>query len=199
MTVTIFSTPALNVTTQHADDKHYGGQRLPPKMIVLHATGGTNSLPWLTTTSPASNPVSVHRLIGKDGTITKIVEDNETAWHAGYGIVGALGPSKVPNINTVSLGIELENLNDGKDPYPAVQVERCAAQIAEWWGMYGFLPVLAHAAIDPRKNDPLGFSWTDLHIHLYEHLPKANISPTVVELVRTIDKSAQDLVLALDV
>lgn len=166
MTTTIFATPALTVKTVHADAKHFGGQRLPPKYIVIHATGGTNSLGWLTTDSPLTNPVSVHRLIAKDGTITKIVNDDETAWHAGFGIVGSLGPSKVPNVNTLSLGIELENLNNGKDDYPAAQVLACAAQIVEWWGVYGFLPVLSHAAIDPRKNDPLGFSWQDLSIHV---------------------------------
>ncbi len=167
----IFQTTPLQIVDAPASPDHFGGRRIwPPRFVVLHATGGTNSLQWLRSTSPLSNPVSVHRLITKEGTIYKIVGDDDTAWHAGYGLVGTINPDAAPNLNAYALGIELENLNDGQDPYPPVQLAACATQIAEWWGSYGFLPVLGHAQVDGRKTDPQGFDWTALWRHVWKEL-----------------------------
>ncbi|GAC1354034.1 MAG: hypothetical protein NVS4B8_30550 [Herpetosiphon sp.] len=170
-TTRLFQTTALRIVDMPADGAHFGGRRVwPPRFVIVHATGGTNSLQWLRSSSPASNPVSVHRLIAKDGTIFKIVADDETAWHAGYGELGPIRPGGAANLNAFALGIELENLNSGYDPYPATQVQACAAQIVEWWGMYGFLPVLSHAAVDPRKDDPQGFDWPTLWRAMWREL-----------------------------
>jgi N-acetylmuramoyl-L-alanine amidase len=159
----IFTTPPLSIIDRPADANHYGGVRVGYRYIALHATGGTWSLPWLTTTSPLSNPVSVHRLIEKDGTLYKLVQDEDVAWHAGYGVIGAIGPNAIVNFNKVSLGIELENMDDFKDPYPEAQLWSCAGQVIEWWGRYGWLPILSHASVDIRKQDPAGFPWQHFH------------------------------------
>ncbi|MBA3946125.1 MAG: N-acetylmuramoyl-L-alanine amidase [Herpetosiphonaceae bacterium] len=166
----IFQTPPLMVIDQPADNLHCGGLRLPPQFIIVHATQGTNSAHWLSTDSPLSNPVSAHRLIGKDGTLWKLVPDEVQAYHAGYGVIGSIGPGEAVNFNAVSLGVELENLNDGVDPYPPAQLASCAAQIVEWWGKYGFLPVMSHAAIDWRKTDPFGLDWQALWAAIWENL-----------------------------
>ena len=144
-----------------ADSAHRGGTRpMPPKLIVLHATAGTDSLSWLTT-NPAS-AVSSHVLIRRDGHIYRLVEDQGVAWHAGPARLRKYGGPGQPNVNNVSFGIELENLNDGVQPYPAVQLVACARVIVAWWGLYGFLPLLAHAAIQSNKTDPRGLHWYDL-------------------------------------
>lgn len=154
----LFEPPPLPMRTILADADHFGGTRSTPQVIILHATQGTDSLKWLTTDS--NPPVSIHRLIDKKGTITQIVPDDANAWHAGFGMIGGIGRGQPVNLNMVSFGIELENLNDGKDPYPVVQVNACAVVIVNWWATYGFLPVLSHAQVDTRKTDPKGFDWS---------------------------------------
>lgn len=148
--------PTIN-TTYHADANHCGGSRLTPTVIVLHHTGGEDSRKWLTTTSPPDHPVSVHILIQKDGTIYRLVDDHANAWHAGYGILGSANRSGKPySVNTISLGIEIENMGNGHDPYPDDQLDACGYQIALWYQKYGFLSIVTHGLIDPRKNDPVG-------------------------------------------
>ena len=159
-----FDSPNLNIIDHQADSRHHSGIRaIRPMMIILHATAGTNSLDWLST-SPQSS-VSAHRLIDKAGRIYKILPDEYIAHHAGYGRVGPY-----TNLNAISLGIELENLNTGADQYPAPQVQSCAWQIAEWWAAYGAIPILTHAMVDGRKTDPRGFPWPQLYGMLFDRI-----------------------------
>lgn len=169
----LFLTPPLPIVDRPAAATHFtpgrGGFR--PRFITLHHTGGTNSLNWLTYTSRPF--VSAHRLISKAGINYKLVRDEDTAFCAGFAIVGPVDPDTndpagVPrNFNQDSLNIELENLGDGRDPYPWVQMDMCAAQCAEWIGMYGYLSIVGHGWVDARKDDPLGWDW-DLFYHLLD-------------------------------
>lgn len=161
----IFTTQPLAIIDAPAASTHFmvGRAGFQPLQIILHHTGGTNSLDWLTHTSP--NRVSCHRLIAKDGRNYKIVADDNTAYCAGFGDVGPIDadrtdPPGVPiNLNVCTLNIELENLGNGRDKYSLAQMTMCAKQIIEWWGKYGFLPVLAHGHVDANKSDPAGFDW----------------------------------------
>lgn len=154
----MFKTPPLNIIDWPADADHKGDNRIwPPKYIYVHHTGGTDSRDWL---SKTSRPVvSCHRLISKNGTIYKIVDDRDVAYTQGFGVLGARNQN-VMNLNRDGLSIELENVGNGRDPYPDIQVWSCALQVREWIGLYGWLPILSHKDVDPRKNDPTGFPWT---------------------------------------
>jgi N-acetylmuramoyl-L-alanine amidase len=137
-----------------ADSDHYTkGRTHIIDTLVLHATAGTDSLNWLTRTS--NPPVSAHILVTKSGKIIRIVKDEDTAWHAGYGQLQIGGGPKV-NVNARSLGLELENLNDGIDTYPEAQLESVAEVVAQWALAYGWLYVVRHSDIDSRKSDPRG-------------------------------------------
>lgn len=87
--------------------------------IVLHHTAGglQSSLNWLRNPN-VKDPVSTHYLIAKDGTIYQLVADDKEAWHAGY----SRSPDGRDNVGDFSLGYELENLGNGKDPYPPAQI-----------------------------------------------------------------------------
>ena len=113
--------------------------------------------------------MSAHRLIAKNGTIYKIVPDDEVAWHAGPATVGRL-PSDGYTINNDSLGLELENLNDGRDPYPVKQMDSCVSQVVEWYGKYGALPIVGHGWIQSNKYDPLDFNWPLFYSLLFVRL-----------------------------
>ena len=161
----IFETSPLVIVDSPAAPTHFmqGRAGFQPLFINLHHTGGRDSLAWLTY---ASSPrVSTHRLITKAGVNHKIVADEDTAYCAGFGTVGPIDPDAsdprgVPfNNNVCGLNIEFENMGDGRDPYPIAQMTMGAKQAVEWWGKYGFLPVLAHGHVDARKNDPAGFDW----------------------------------------
>lgn len=162
-----YITPPLRITDKPADAQHKGGVRFGYRCIVVHATGGTDSTAWLSTTS--NPPVSIHRLIKKDGKIIKIVPDNEVAWHAGPATVGRL-PRGNETINVWSLGVELENLNNGRDIFPEPQVDALALQVREWWGLYGAIPITSHQAIQSNKSDPSGFPWPLFYSLLFKRL-----------------------------
>lgn len=124
--------------------------------IVAHGTGGRDSRATLQ--HGDGRGVSIHRLITKAGKIYAMVPDTRGANHA-----GALSSSFVLNgrtyragdVNRATLGIELENLQDGRDPYTDYQLAALGWQIADWRRQHGPLPLLRHAELDPtRRRDP---------------------------------------------
>lgn len=161
-----FNLPSLAILDVPADGRHTSGPRLITDitMIVMHATAGRNSLKWLTT-DPASN-VSAHRLIDNAGQIYKCVPDDVVANHVGNSRIGnSIG------LNRMSLGIELENTNDGTQLYPRWQLQSAAWQVAEWWSLYGPLPIVPHSLIDTKgKSDPYKFPWSTFNSFLFERL-----------------------------
>jgi N-acetyl-anhydromuramyl-L-alanine amidase AmpD len=163
-----FSTPPLRIVDRRADDLHLGPIRRASDitLIILHATVGglESSLDWLTV-NPNSR-VSVHRLIYSDGTIYKIAPDTRACNHVGNSKMG-----RTLNLNPMSLGIELVNRNDRIDAFDPLQVEACALQVREWWGLYGALPILTHAQVDTKgKTDPRGFPMAAFYTRLFARL-----------------------------
>lgn len=163
----IFQTAPLTIIDRPANARHTAGVRSVSSIwyIVLHSTVGglESSLNWLTT-NPNSN-VSTHRLIDQNGDIYKVCDDLTIANHVGYSRIG----NKTPNPN--ALGIEFVNTNTGRDPYDLDQLWSGAKQVAEWWGLYGFLPILTHAQIDTKgKSDPRGFPMAQFNQMLWDYL-----------------------------
>ena len=77
---------------------------ITPRFLVMHYTAGasaSSSVSWLTNRDAKA---SAHLVIGRDGSITQLVDFNRKAWHAGVsqwrGIRG---------LNGHSIGIELDN------------------------------------------------------------------------------------------
>lgn len=141
--------------------------------IVAHGTAGTDSRAYLKRGGDlpdgSDKKVSIHVLIQKDGTIYRMVPDELAAHHAG-GVLLADGTiSSVltlagqtyrgHRINQVTLGFELENRQDGRDPYTDAQLWAMGWQLARWRSRYGQLPIVRHATLDPtRRRDPLGLT-----------------------------------------
>lgn len=174
-----FHTLPLPIIDLPAAPTHFirGRMGFRPRYITIHHTGGTDSSRWL---SRSSRPaVSTHRLIMPDGANYKIVADEDTAFTAGYGIVGPTDPDTndpagvAPNFNYESLHIELENPGNGRTPYPAAQMEMAARQVVEWYGRWGFLGLVGHSWVDSRKNDPAGFDWPWFYRLIKKHLRAA--------------------------
>lgn len=153
----------------------------PILLIVAHGTAGSDSRAYLSRGGDrpdgSDRKVSIHRLIRKDGTIYRYVENERGANHAGAATATiTIGGRtyRAGEVNKISLSFELENLQDGKDPYPDAQLLAMGWQIAEWRRLYGNLPLFRHAVIDPtRRHDPVGLtldqieSWVMRAMHLW--------------------------------
>lgn len=142
----------------------YSRKGQPIQLCVVHATAGTNSLGWL-----KQNPlgVSAHYLIAKDGTVYVMVPWDYAAGHAGYSCIDINGKrydqyQKI-GVNEISIGIEIENKNDGKDPYPQAQLDAAREIIALIRSAFPDILMRFHHEIDTNgKTDPVGLTWADL-------------------------------------
>lgn len=76
-------------------------------MVVLHYTAMADCGAALKRLCLPSAEVSAHYLIGRDGTVWRLVDEAMRAWHAGAGRWG-----DVTDVNSRSIGIELDNPGD---------------------------------------------------------------------------------------
>ena len=101
--------------------------------------------------------VAAHYLIGRDGTIYRLVEDKNIAYHAGVSQV----PDGRKNANGFSIGIEIVNTKTGEitdEQYGALR-----GLLAGLKKENAIKYVLGHDQIAPgRKDDPWNFEWNKL-------------------------------------
>lgn len=129
--------------------------------IVLHHTASNNlsgTIRWFR--SPESK-VSAHYTVGKQGAVVQMVNTFSRAWHAGKSL-DAFGRD---DVNSRSVGIELVNVGDGKDPYPEAQLKAVEYLIAVLMRRHPIKKITSHEFVaEPqgRKNDPINFPWNRL-------------------------------------
>ncbi len=164
------------------------------RMVVLHATAGRapGDYDWLRQGGSSAAPVSIHYYIDKKGTISRMVADKDIAWHAGTStwVVDGRQIDFNQGCNPVSIGIELENLNDGADPYPQAQYDAALWLTRKLVNDYRIprSQLVRHLDIAPqRKTDPRGFPWERFVAEVYTAdsaaqpapQPEATQKPTV--------------------
>ncbi|MFC8723782.1 N-acetylmuramoyl-L-alanine amidase [Streptomyces bacillaris] len=129
-----------------------------------------------------------HGVIAKDGTVHLV--GNGRANHAGLGdpdvlrAVIAERPAPAETRATVDgnrhfYGFECENLGDGVDPWPDVQleaIERAAAAVCRAHG-WGPLSVVGHLEWQPGKPDPHGFTMGDMRSRIAGRLGRSAPGP----------------------
>lgn len=153
----------------------------PPKGMVAHGTAapassGLNSLAYLAGGSINDGRwVSADQYIPKNGTLYNVIPTDRYCWHAGYGHWNGLG-----NLNVNFWGVEMENKEDGVDPFSEEQYVTLAASWcarSAWWKCLD-INVCAHAwcAEDDggpcvnkkgRKSDPFKFRWGKFWAYVY--------------------------------
>jgi N-acetylmuramoyl-L-alanine amidase len=130
-------------------------------VIVIHATLQDSAAASLDTlrSRNAAGRVSAHYLVGKDGRIYQLVRERRRAWHAGGGRWGT-----IPDLNSASIGIELDN--DGASDFPDVQVRALLVLLEDICARQEIpkTQVIGHADLAPwRKSDPgARFPWAKL-------------------------------------
>ena len=147
--------------SSNRDERPAGGG--PVDTLVIHYTGMDSAEAALARLTDAQAKVSAHWCIGEDGTLWRLVPEEQRAWHAG--ISTWRGRSSV---NDRSIGIELVNPGHehGYRPFPAAQMDALidlACAIAERH-LIDPRNVVAHADIAPgRRQDPGElFDWARL-------------------------------------
>lgn len=101
--------------------------------------------------------VSAHYLIDRAGTIYRLVEDKNIAYHAG---VSKMSDGR-KNVNDFSIGIELLNTLDGQ--YTEAQYKSVNELITHLKKQYPIKSTVGHNDIAPdRKTDPWNFDWGKL-------------------------------------
>jgi DNA helicase HerA-like ATPase len=125
--------------------------------VVIHATVLNTFEEVIRHFENAENKVSSHYTIDRDGTIAAHVAEDKRAWHAGRSRMadGRCG------VNDFSIGIELVNRNDGKDPFPKRQLDALRDLLSAIIARHPIRHIIPHyECADPpgRKSDPVGFS-----------------------------------------
>ena len=132
-------------------------------MLVLHYTGMRSAEAALARLTAPEAGVSAHYLIDRAGQLYSLVSEAERAWHAGVSHWRG-----VSDVNSASVGIELENKGHefGPEPYPAAQMETLINLAGEIVARHGIAArnVVGHSDIAPsRKQDPgEWFDWAAL-------------------------------------
>lgn len=132
---------------------------LTPTIIVLHYTAMQDADAALERLCDPAAEVSAHYLVARSGEVTRMVEENMRAWHAGEGEWRGQN-----DINSRSIGIELDN--DGTHPFPEPQMAALEALLKEILTRWPIAAedIIAHSDMAPgRKSDPgARFDWTRL-------------------------------------
>ena len=155
---------------------NFGERRdgLRPELVVLHYTAMEDATAALERLSSPEFEVSAHYLVARDGTLHQLVDEDKRAWHAGGGDWRGRG-----DVNSRSIGIELDNLGDTPFSQPLMQtLEALLPGILSRWD----IPpegVIGHSDMAPkRKFDPgRRFDWARLARQGLAVWPEAGDAP----------------------
>ena len=159
-----------------------------PVGIIVHHTAGRNDLGTVTEGRPDLVGPLAHLYFDRDAPYTVTLVTEWRANHAGGGSSRVLdevqddraaGPSAAQrglkdstSGNEYFIGFECENLGDGKEPWPAGQMDmmvRAAAAICRARGWTAGR-IIGHLEWTKRKIDPRGFSMGDFRAAVAELL-----------------------------
>jgi len=130
-----------------------------PNYVIIHHTAQHSTEQTLKTFTLPKTQVSAHYVIGRDGQTFHMLNDYLRAWHGGVARWG-----NVTDINSVSIGIELDN--DGSEPFQDAQLNSLLKVLGSLKKTYNIPAAnfIGHGDIAPvRKNDPsVLFPWQKL-------------------------------------
>ena len=122
--------------------------------IIIHYTGMQSERESLKRLISSKSRVSCHYLIGRSGSVFRLVNDQNIAWHAGKSMWG-----KYKNLNKNSIGIELVNKGHkfGYQSFTRIQINNLIKLCKNLKRKYKIKNkfILGHSDIAPlRKIDP---------------------------------------------
>ncbi|MGW6927324.1 peptidoglycan-binding protein [Streptomyces sp. NPDC054950] len=174
------------------NNRNHKGSWGPVNGVIVHhtVTSGTSNSVSLCFDGHSALPGPLcHGVIAKDGTVHLV--GNGRANHAGSGdgdvlkAVIAEQALPAPNENDTDgnvhfYGFECVNLGDGKDPWPAVQLEAMVRASAALCRAHGWsaASVIGHKEWTSKKIDPRGFTMADFRASVATRLGKPTTPST---------------------
>lgn len=172
-------------------NRNHTGAWGPVSGVMIHHTvsSGTASSVEMCFNGYAGLPGPLcHGVIAKDGVVHLLSAGR--ANHAGSGdgdvLQAVIAERPVPTDdeadtdgNRSFYGFECENLGNGTDPWPAVQleaIEKAAAAICRAYG-WGERSVIGHLEWQPGKSDPKGFSMDSMRDRIADRLDLKPVPP----------------------
>ncbi len=153
----LFDTLGNALKTSYIPTVNFGSRR--PDFVIIHHTAQDSIAQTIRTFTLERTQASAHYIVGRDGEVVQMLNDDLRAWHAGN--------SKWGNnfdMNSSSIGIELDN--NGFEPFSKEQINSLLILLAKLKTVYG-IPTsnfIGHADVAPkRKADPsILFPWEKL-------------------------------------
>ena len=172
-------------------NRNHKGAWGPVHGVMIHhtVTSGTAATVALCRAGHSNLPGPLcHGVITKDGRV-HLVGYGRTN-HAGLGdddvLQAVIDEQDLPADNEANTdgnrhfyGFECENLGDGEDPWPAVQleaIEKAAAAVCRMHGWDG-ASVVGHLEWQPGKVDPRGFTMASMRARVDERLDDTEPAP----------------------
>jgi len=133
---------------------NFDERALPISMLVLHYTGMQDGDAAIARLRDPESKVSCHYLVGEDGRVLRMVDEDKRAWHAGNGFWRG-----ITDINSASIGIEIVNPGHefGYRAYPEEQIDALVPLVADIVARHHITRgnVVGHSDVAPtRKQDP---------------------------------------------
>ena len=145
------------IPTSYVPTVNFGSRK--PNFVIIHHTAQDSLEQTINTFILERTQVSAHYLVGRNGHVVQMLNDELRAFHAG---VSKWGNNY--DMNSCSIGIELDN--NGTEPFSDAQINSLLILLAKLKSTYS-IPTpnfIGHADIAPkRKSDPsLLFPWKTL-------------------------------------
>jgi len=137
-----------------APSPNFDARVLPVTMIVLHYTGMQDAKSAIARLRDPEAKVSAHYVVDEDGTVLRLVDEAQRAWHAGKSHWRG-----ITDVNSASVGIEIVNPGHefGYRRFPEAQVGAVLRLVAQIKDRHGITRgnIVGHSDIAPaRKRDP---------------------------------------------
>ncbi|MEV0781604.1 N-acetylmuramoyl-L-alanine amidase [Streptomyces sp. NPDC050423] len=165
-------------------NRNHKGSWGPVNGVMIHhtVTKGTDATVRLCRDGHSDLPGPLcHGVIAKDGRVHLVGYGR--ANHAGLGdddvLRAVIAEKGLPAVNEANTdgnrhfyGFECENLGDGKDPWPDVQleaIEKAAAAVCRHHG-WTSKSVIGHLEWQPGKVDPRGFTMASMRARIHDRM-----------------------------
>lgn len=137
-----------------------------PNYVIIHYTAEDSLGQTIHTFTVKHTQVSAHYVVGKNGRIVHMVNDYLRANQAGVGKWGS-----ITDMNSCSIGIEIDN--NGREPYPAVQINSLLALLAKLKKDYNIPQAnfIGHEDWAPKRKPDPGplFPWSVMAAHGFSY------------------------------
>ncbi len=146
------------------------------KHIIIHYTGMATAEASIKRLRDKKSKVSCHYLIDEKGSLIRLVDDKDIAWHAGVSFW-----NNYSSLNKNSIGIEIQNKGEPAryEKFKSKQIQMLIELILDLKNKYKVsnYHILGHSDISPdRKTDPgYLFPWTLLQKNNIGLLPSKKI------------------------